>query len=323
MKKWTEPPFSKVRAVTLFLAVAAIAAPTGCGPGGEAAVVPEGAGTAPTSTGSIMVRLHRYLESGASQPYEELGITALFPRYQPADETLVDTLLGERVPEIDVAIDQCEAATPLVPLRPRRLAPADGATIELADVGNLSVEFAGERITLPTQTFPDLLHVIDGVTYVADERSGLRFDPAESYTVHASGTDEVARFDVVLDAPEDLGEVTIDGVSPADQTPIVRRGAPIAIAWEGGGGYGDEVIATIRWSGMGLPQSISCRMRDDGLFVVPGDATAALQDPLVSGEAEMTVSRVRQTAFRAKGLASADLSFVLSTSFLVRFDAVP
>jgi hypothetical protein len=51
--------------------------------------------------------------------------------------------------------------------------------------------------------------------------------------------------------------------------------------------------------------------------------TAALQDPLVAGEAEMTLSRVRQTAFRAKGLDNGELSFVLSTSFLVRFDAVP
>ena len=57
-----------------------------------------------------------------------------------------------------------------MPLRPRPLTASKGATIELADVGDLSMEFAGERITLPTQTFPDLLHVIDGVTYVNDSK---------------------------------------------------------------------------------------------------------------------------------------------------------
>jgi hypothetical protein len=207
--------------------------------------------------------------------------------------------------------------------RPRRLRTTDGTAIELADVGDLSVEYAGQRFVLPTQTFPDLLHAIDGVTYAADDRRGLRFEPAETYAVHASGTDEVARFDVELDAPEDLGDVAIDGLSPSEQIPIVRRGAPLAITWEGDGGYGDEVIATISSGGAGVPLSMSCRMRDDGGFVVPAEMTAAFQDSLVSGEAEMTLSRVRQTAFRAKGLDNGDLSFVLSTSFLVRFDSVP
>ena len=322
MKKWTELPFPRARAVALCVSLA-VAAATGCGPDRGSAAPPEDADTALTSQGSITAILHRYVESGASEPYEEFGITALFPRYRPSDAALVDTLLGERVPEIDVAIEQCEPPAPLVPLRPRRLTSTTGATIELADVGDLSVEYSGEKITLPTQTFPDLLRVIDGVTYVADDKRGLRFEPAQTYTVHSSGTDEVTRFDVVLDAPEDLGDVALDGVSPAEQTPVVRRGAPLTITWEGGGGYGDEVIATVSWSSMGLPLSMSCRMRDDGSFVVPAEMTAALQDPLVAGEAEMTVSRVRQTAFRATGLDSGELSFVLSTSFLVRFDAAP
>jgi hypothetical protein len=322
LKKWVEPPSSRALAFSFCLALAAVAS-TACGPDRGAEGASQGADEALTSQGSITVTLHRYLESGANEPYEKLGVTALFPRYRPSDATLVDTLLGERVPELDVAIDQCESPAPLVPLRPRRMSTTDGTAIELADVGDLSIEYDQEKITLPTQTFPDLLHAIDGVTYVADDKRGLRFDPTATYTVHASGTDEVARFDVVLDAPEDLGEVSLDGVSPAEQTPIVRRGAPLRITWEGGGGYGDEVIATISWSSMGLPLSMSCRMRDDGSFVVPGEITAALQDPLVAGEAEMTLSRVRQTAFRAKGLESAEFSFVLSTSFLVRFDAVP
>ena len=322
MKKWIELPSGSARAPVLWLALAAAVA-VGCGPSREAADPPKSTGDAPTSQGSITATLHRYVESGASEPYEDFGIAALFPRYRPTDASLVDTLLGERVPETDVAIDQCESPAPLVQLRSRRLGYSEGTAIELADVGDLSVEYSGQKITLPTQTFPDLLHAIDGVTYAADDKRGLRFEPAATYTVHASGTDEVARFDVVLDAPEDLGDVALDGVSPAEQIPTVRRGAPLSITWEGGGGYGDEVIATIRWSSTGLPLSMSCRMRDDGIFVVPAEMTAALQDPLVAGEAEMTLSRVRQTAFRAKGLDNGELSFVLSTSFLVKFDAVP
>jgi len=305
------------------LALAAVLI-AGCAPApAEPANAPKKAEDELTSQGSITATLRRYLESGIDEPYEEFGIAALFPLYRPVDAPLVEALLGERVPEIDIAIDQCEPPAPMVQLKQRRVRYTDGTAVELADVGDLSVDYSGQRIVLPTQTFPDLLHAIDGVTYAADDERGLRFEPAETYTVHASGTDEVARFDVQLDAPEDLGDVALDGVSPAEQIPVIRRGAPFTIRWEGGGGYGDEVIATVRWSGTGPPLSMSCRMRDDGIFVVPGEMTAALRDPLVAGEAEMTLSRVRQTAFRAKGLSSGELSFVVSASFLVRFDAVP
>jgi hypothetical protein len=158
------------------------------------------------------------------------------------------------------------------------------------------------------------------VIYSADQALGVQFEPGETYTVHASGTDEVAPFEVVLEAPDDLGEVKVDGVQPSEQTPVIRRGDELELAWDGAG-YGDEVVATLSFARMGLPWSMTCRMRDDGLFVVPEQITRGLYAPFGSGDVELMLSRVRQVAFRASGLSSGAFSFVVSTNFLVEFEA--
>jgi hypothetical protein len=323
LKKWTEASYHRRSpGAALIFAAAALAACTGQSPRGEGGR-PGGAADGIVSEGTITAALHRYVENGSSEPFEQFSITALFPRFRRSAKELVDSLVGGGVPELYVALDQCAAPAPVVQARPRRIVAAEGTAIELVDVGDLSVEIDGRRTVLPTQTFPDLLRAIDGVTYAANDDMGVEFSPAATYTIHSAGADEISRFDVVLDAPEDLGEITVGGASPAEQVPTLRRGEPIEITWEGAGGYGDEVFAKITWSNVGLPLSMDCRMRDDGRFTVPGDLTAGMRDPLATGEAEMTISRVRQTAFRAKGLDSGEFDFVLSTSFLVRFETVP
>lgn len=321
MRSRTEP--RRRRPIRGLALLAAALAPLACAQEGP---VTAGGGRppdAPVSQGAITASLNRYVESGPAEPFEKFSVTGLFPRYGRSGKKLVESLMEGRVPQSDAAFDQCAAPSPVVRGKPRRMGAVQGTEIELVDVGDMSIELDGRKTALPTQTFPDLLRVIDGVTYGADDAMGAVFAPARTYTIRASGSDEVPGFDVSLDAPEDLGEITVGGVSPAEQIPVVRRGEPLEITWEGGGGYGDEVFAEIRWSGAGLALSMDCRMRDDGRFTVPREMTAAMRDPLIAGEAEMTLSRVRQTAFRAGGLDSGDFSFVLSTSFLVRFEAVP
>lgn len=308
--------------VIAWLAAGAVAQ-IGCSPQGYGTDEEKRVDEAPVAQGAITAALNRYVESGSAGPFEKFSITALFPRYGRSGKKLVDSLLENRVPESDAPFDQCDPPAPVVQPRQRRLRAVQGTEIELVDVGDMSVEHAGEKTALPTQTFPDLLRVIDGVTYGADDGMGAVFEPAQTYRVSAAGADDIPRFDVALDAPEDLGEITVNGTSPAEQTPVVRRGEPLEITWEGGGGYGDEVIAKIRWSSVGVTVSMDCRMRDDGRFTIPSEMTAGMRDPLIAGEAEMTLARVRQTSFRARGLDSGEFSFVLSTSFLVRFESVP
>lgn len=274
------------------------------------------------SRGQITAGLSRYVESKSDEPFEQFGITGIFARYDVEREDLVDRLLGDRVPDTELALDTCSSPSLVLDVSVKRVASTDdiaGETaIELIDVGDLSVSYGGESRSIPTRTFPDLLKVIDGVIYSVDETQGVQFAAGETYTFHATGTDEVAPFEVVLEAPSDLGDIKLDGVQPEDRIPVIPRGRDIVFTWEGAG-WGDEVIATLTWSGMGLPWSMACRMRDDGLFVVPGQLVEGLHDPLAASDEELTVTRVRQVSFRSDGLSSGAFSFVVSNSFPVRF----
>ena len=274
------------------------------------------------SRGQITASINRYVEARSEEPFEQFGINGVFTRYDVEKEDLVERLLGTRVPEPDLPPDTCSSPVPVLGVPVRRLAMQDETTIETAieliDVGDLSVSILGEPRAIPTRTFPDLLKVIDGVIYTADEDQGVRFLPGETYTFHATGTDAVAPFAVVLEAPDDLGDVKLDSVRPGDQTPQIKRGQDLALTWEGAG-WGDEVIATLSWIGMGLPWEMTCRMRDDGLFVVPGQLIEGLHDPLAASDEEMTLTRVRQVSFRSDGLNSGTFAFVVSKSFPVKF----
>jgi hypothetical protein len=275
------------------------------------------------SRGLITAALSRYIDPKSDEPFEQFGVTGVFARYDVERDDLVDRLIGTRVPEPDLAPDTCSLPSPVLDLTARRVTQKQEAVIETAieliDVGDLSVQLGGAQHAVPTRTFPDLLKVIDGVIYTANETQGVQFVPGETYTFHATGTEEVSSFDVVLDAPSDLSAIRVDGVQPEDQLPGIRPGEDLALTWEGAG-WGDEVVATLSWTGMGLPWSMSCRMRDDGLFVIPGQLLEGLHDPLAAGDEELTMSRVRQVAFRSAGLSSGAFSFVIATSFPVRFE---
>ncbi len=190
--------------------------------------------------------------------------------------------------------------------------------IELLDVGDLSVGFDGERKIMPTRTFPDLLKVAVGVIYSADETQGVVFRPGLRYDIRATGSDNVEVFRVDLDAPADLGVVRVDGVAPEEMLPILQRGKAVRLTWEGDG-YGDEVIASVSWTVLGSPWEITCRMRDDGEFLIPRAVTEAIPDPLTTADEEINIQRFRQVAFRSAGLSNGSFQFVVAVNFPVKF----
>jgi hypothetical protein len=269
------------------------------------------------SRGIITASFNRYIETGSEEPFEQFGLTGVFARFDPDDPATVDLLWDSPPDDLAPALDSCTASTPV--LDPGGYHPLSSqSAVELLDVGDLSVSFAGETKPVPTRTFPDLLKVIVGVTYAADETHGVVFKPGETYEVRAKSKVKRDRFTVALEAPEDLGTVTVDGAAAGEQPPVVSRERNVELAWEGDG-YGDEVIATLAWTSMGSPWQIVCRMRDDGFFVIPGAITASLPDPLTATDSEMTLKRIRQVAFRSDKLKSSSFKFIVATSFSVSF----
>lgn len=274
------------------------------------------------SQGIITCTSKAYIEAGADEPYEKFSMVGMFPKYEHDKGALVDNLLGDKVPQIDLPIDTCSQPAPIFNTYHRREPGPTGTAIKLLDVGDISVQYGDLKSALPTRTFPDLLKVIDGVIYSAEESRNITFHPGETYTVYAKGTDQIASFEAVLQAPEELGEIKVNGIYPGDKVPFLRRNEPSEITWEGEG-YGDEVIISVNWSGTNLSWTMTCRVRDDGHFVIPPDATKELSDLMIGSEHEMNMARLRQVSFVADGLTSGEFSFLVSAGFLIRFEAKP
>ncbi len=267
------------------------------------------------SRGIINASMSRYIDAGMSAPVEQFGLMGMFARYDVERSRTVDILLGSSVADINLDMDSCTPPEAVFEGAPR-VYPVDETTIELLDVGNLSVSYEHANRPVPTRTFPDLLKVIVGVIYATDESKGVLFNPGVEYTIKAMGTDEVEPFRVTLEAPDELGDITVNGTLPEDRMPLIVRGETVDLTWEGSGG-GDEIIATFSAISMGTPWTMTCRMRDDGEFSIPARLTEALPDPLTVSDEEMMLSRVRQMTFRSEGLSSGSFKFEISTNFPV------
>jgi hypothetical protein len=270
------------------------------------------------SRGIISATLNRYIEAGSEEPFEQFGLTGVFARFPEKESGTVDLLWENRLADVDLGLDRCTDVSPVLDHRARLHLPPSKRAIELLDVGDLTVSFNGTKKPIPTRTFPDLLNVVVGVIYAADETQGVVFRPGETYGVQATGINDGELFQVALEAPEDLGAVEVNGTTPGEDIPFLSRGRRVVLTWDGDG-FGDEVIATISWTRMGSPWEVTCRMRDDGRFVIPANITVNLPDPLTSTDEEVTLSRVRQVVFRSTDLSTGSFRFIVSTHFPIKF----
>lgn len=269
------------------------------------------------SRGIITASFNRYVESSLSDPFEQFNLIGMFVRHDVEETYTVESLFDFQMADVNLALDTCAMPARVLPNSAAR-GPQSETTIELLDIGDLALRVNKEKKPIPTRTFPDLLKVIVGVIYTADETQGVVFSPGETYDLQATGTDEITAFRVALEAPEDLGDIKVDGIKPGDQPLIVRQGEEMELIWEGDG-YGDEVVANLSWMSMGAPWSMTCRMRDDGLFVISETYLAGMPDPLTSSDGEFTITRVRQVAFRSEDLSSGSFQFAVSTNFPIAF----
>ncbi|MBN2715160.1 MAG: hypothetical protein JXX14_04845 [Deltaproteobacteria bacterium] len=271
-----------------------------------------------TCQGIIVATASRFISEPGNDPFEQFDFIAMFPRYQTANQPMVASLLETHVPLADLPLDTCASPEPQFS---DKTDEENQISVSLLDAGDMFVKVDGKNIAIPTRTFPDLLKVIDGVIYSASPTHGIEFVPGQTYTVKNTGADNIGSFEVVLEAPNDLGEITVAGTSPDDNIPTILSGTPTVITWEGEG-YGDEVIADINWSDMGLTWATTCRMKDDGSFVIPADITRQMGSELTRQTHELRLSRVRQVSFAAPFITFGDFSFVASTSFPVEFDKI-
>lgn len=193
---------------------------------------------------------------------------------------------------------------------------ADTIRLELLDVGPITVRGPQEVFELEARRLPDLLSAFSGVIYGTEQSFGARnldidYAPGAQYEFDAPGRSSSAGFGVSLRAPEPVHIGSIGGLSTGHSGYIrwdFDRDAVVEWAPEVSGGA-DALFLDIS-SGFGPDRPrLSCRIEDDGSFVVPASILEQLATD--STELELSLRRINATSADIDGLETSE--FIFST----------
>lgn len=187
-------------------------------------------------------------------------------------------------------------------------------SIELLDVGDLSITAESTSMPLATRAFPDVGGLISGVFYTSrDARSDL---PAPGrYVLESSGSGVLDKFAIGADAPANPEAVRIGNVDLADGV-LLEEGIATNLAWRM-----PEVLPDARKhdddrvyvdltapSGLGM----RCTFKDSGEAVLPANVTTSKVWGALPAAVTMSLHRIRRGQFVASGIDDAQLRFDFS-----------
>jgi hypothetical protein len=208
-------------------------------------------------------------------------IRAIFARYEGVRGDDVLDLLGQDAPAR--TLEACGGTGPRGFLDP-------SASVELIDVGDVSVRLAGASATLVPTTFPDIGSMVAGVHYADATTLPVARPDADEYRVFVEGTGTVPPFDALTVAPLSPEGIRIAG-EPIENVPVVLRGEDLVLQWEPIDPR-ETIEIVVRVEG----RTARCRASDDGAFRIPGPVLLGLSP---SDEAELRIRRVRYEPFDA------------------------
>ncbi len=251
----------------------------------------------------------------------QTSVSAKFMRLStPVDPDLAERLVGTKLdlpaagscrPIASGAVDQARVTAGSAPAPSARAALG---TIELIDVGDVSLRAGASAMPLAVRAFPDVGDLVSGMFYTSqDVTSDL---PAGAlYTLEGSGSGLVDHFSIDADAPPALEDVRIGDVALEDGTAL-DEGAPVTVRWrapiDGRGApqvAGDLVLVDVSAAS---GASIRCSFRDEGRAVLPGWILRAGTLGPLPATATLAVHRVRQRAFASPGIDAGEVRFDLS-----------
>ncbi|MCA9625625.1 MAG: hypothetical protein KC731_41670 [Myxococcales bacterium] len=264
-------------------------------------------------------------------------VSARFLRVSGIEGSTAEAVVGlERdVAEAALGCRELEAASPAVP-------EDASSSIEMLDVGDVSVSSDDLTLPLAARAFPDVGEWVSGVVYTSrDESTPL---PAEgSYLIETTGSAVVDGFALRLDAPAlpdgvRLGGFAIDDAAP----PVLEAGEPLAVTWDvpsDGNRVGDRIV--LEWMSSPMDRrpierrpahrdgargegadlvAVQCVFADDGRATVPAVYTSLLAETAsVGAEIEMVVRRHRRHDVRLPGVETAwvDFDFAVTARAIV------
>jgi len=187
-------------------------------------------------------------------------------------------------------------------------------TIELIDVGDVSLRAGTAAMPLAVRAFPDVGDLVSGMFYTSQDATS-DLPAGATYTLEGTGAGLVDRFAIDAQAPSALDDVRIGEAALSDGVAL-DEGAPVTVRWRGpesslvsAPGPGDLVLVDVTASS---GAAIRCSFRDEGKAVIPGWILRAGTLGALPATATLAVHRVRERAFTSPGIDVGEVRFDLS-----------
>jgi hypothetical protein len=273
---------------------------------GCSAPIVDDAGDAHASTTQGLVLLER---TEASDGTTQTNVSAKFMRMP----VTVDMDLGERVVGTRIelpALGACVAAPPVEPAADVGLALDELGSIELLDVGDVTIRTGHNAMPLAVRAFPDVGDLVSGVFYTSRDAASDLPVPSR-YVVESSGSAGIEAFRVEAMAPPSPGRVLLQE-RELDESPSLIEGEPVALRWSAFPRAERERLqhaSDVVYVDLAAPERgalVRCTFRDAGQATIPGAALGA--DTFGAMPVTLTVGlhRVRRSALEARGPAAID-----------------
>ncbi|MBK9260288.1 MAG: hypothetical protein IPM54_10675 [Polyangiaceae bacterium] len=193
-------------------------------------------------------------------------------------------------------------------------APAlsDLGSIELLDVGDLSITAESTSMPLATRAFPDVGGLVSGVFYTSrDARSDL---PAPGrYVLESTGSGMLERFSIGADAPANPEGVRIGNVDLAEGV-MLEEGTSTNLTWLVAETASESRESDLVYVDLTAPSGtgIRCTYKDLGQAVIPAAVTTSKAWEALPAVVSISLHRIRQGQFAAPGIDDAELRFDFS-----------
>ena len=202
------------------------------------------------------------------------------------------------------AMGTCISLATLGSPRPPEPAPS----VQLLDVGTVSMEANGVQTNLLARQVPDVVDLVSGVVYARATDAELL--PARArYVLRVSGvggTVDADPFTVTASAPSDLGDLRVGGQDA--RAIAIAAGASAELTWEPGAG--DDMVYVDVNAATPTTLPLGARTRDTTVRCAFGDTgRATIAAALLPDDGTLTVHRLHRERFRARGIESGEMRF--------------
>ncbi|HEY3816168.1 MAG TPA: hypothetical protein VGL81_03305 [Polyangiaceae bacterium] len=176
-------------------------------------------------------------------------------------------------------------------------APSDvSPSVELVDVGAVSLETNGVETRLTPRQLPDVTDVVTGFVYARSPDPAL-LPAAAKYVVHVAGGIGVMPFDAVAMAPVDPVSIRLAGED--ERAGVVVTSSALELTWTPDGSD-DVVYVDIR------PSGVRCVFEDGGRSSLPA--------ALFEDDGTIVLHRLRREALGVPGTDSGEIRFDFARS---------